>query len=173
MAGVCYTVDHYPDPLFLFEAPDDLPVAPPANPARPNPAIDGSDLIGQWFLDPELGPCHITRTDRPFLHDADVGNRDASAPMMASGWKHTLRYVTSSGDTHWSSVEEVARWVELYPHNPVLASPMSSPPPSSPPLPVVPPHPPHLPAMDVVPSGGPAVEPSVTLPPPVSCGGAS
>jgi hypothetical protein len=61
------TIACFPNPLFHFESPAPLPPAAPVDPSRPNPTADGSDLIGQSFLDPELGACVITHTGPPHL----------------------------------------------------------------------------------------------------------
>ncbi len=58
-------LDFFPDPLFTFEDPTIS--APPPDPtsSRPSPTLDGADLIGQAFVDPDLGLCLVTGHGQP------------------------------------------------------------------------------------------------------------
>ena len=52
------TLAHFPIPLFHFAPPDPIPPDLPSD-SRPDPQHDGSDLIGRWFHEPELGTCSV------------------------------------------------------------------------------------------------------------------
>jgi hypothetical protein len=67
-------LDFFPDPLFTFEDPTIS--APPPDPttSRPSPTLDGSDLIGQVFVDPELGLCRVTGHGQPSFLQPNTGN---------------------------------------------------------------------------------------------------
>ena len=56
----CDTLDHFPNPLFHFEQLPGTPLTSPLPPSRPEPAAGGSDLVGRWFNDPDLGLYQIT-----------------------------------------------------------------------------------------------------------------
>ena len=127
---MCDTLDHFPDPLFHFAALPDSPPTTPLPPSRPEPAADGSDLVGRWFHEPDLGVCQVTALGEPFRLPPGAGNR-ASGPRLAPGFHHTLHYLLPSGSVERSSVAEVADWVSRFPAD---APP---PPPVAEPLPLV------------------------------------
>jgi len=52
---VCDTVDHYPNPLFLFEAPNELPLAFPRTPADLTPRLTELTLLADGLLIPTSG----------------------------------------------------------------------------------------------------------------------
>ena len=90
------TLDHYPDPLFHFESanPHD-PSLPPVE-GRPDPQPDGSDLVGRWFREPDLGLCQVVETGPPFQLPPGAGNR-APGLQLAARLHHTLYYSTPAG----------------------------------------------------------------------------
>ena len=111
------TLSHYPNPLFHFESPHPPPPLPPPCAHRPNPTPDGSDLIGRYFVDPDLGVCKVTAVGEPFLLRTGAGNR-AAAPFLPAGYHPTLVYTMSSGHTHSSSLTEVSAWIRDLPASP-------------------------------------------------------
>ena len=126
----CDTLAHFPNPLFHFAALPDSPPSPAVPDPRPDPKVDGSDLVGRWFEDPDLGRCQVTGKGPPHRLLPGAGNR-ASGPRLAPGFHHTLRYSTPSGSVETSSVAEVADWLARFP---ALPPPQSAPPsPASPP----------------------------------------
>jgi hypothetical protein len=55
---ITLTLAHFPLSLFLFHfAESDLPPPPDPSSFRPSPTLDGTDLIGWVFNDPDLGLC--------------------------------------------------------------------------------------------------------------------
>ncbi len=58
---ITLTLAHFPLPYFHF-AESDLPPPLPTLPTstRPSPTLDGTDLIGRVFNDPDLGLCRVT-----------------------------------------------------------------------------------------------------------------
>jgi hypothetical protein len=143
------TLDHFPDPLFPFEGPSSDPVLPDPTSDRPSPSYDGLDLAGREFLDPDLGVCQVLRPDAPIFLSPQTGNRSAG-PTLSPGWHPTLLYQSADGETHRSSVSEVARWVLAHsspsnPPPPVPLLPLPPPRVPTPPMPIFP-EPPPLPA---------------------------
>jgi hypothetical protein len=114
------TLAHFPNPLFHWAAPSAPTVAPLPEALRPDPRIDGSDLVGSYFNEPELGPCLIISTAPPVTLSAGSGNR-APGQRLPPGQHHLLRYSYANGATDVSSVTEVARWIKSYPYRPTPA----------------------------------------------------
>jgi hypothetical protein len=83
---------HFPLPFFHF-AESDLPPTLPTSPisARPSLTLDGTDLIGQFFNDPDLVLCRLAPGE---------GNLDPTGPQIQAGWVPTLRYTALGGATH-------------------------------------------------------------------------
>jgi hypothetical protein len=109
------TLTHFPLPLFHFEDQAPPPSVLPTTPSRPEPATDGSDLIEQWFLDPELGECRVVGTGQHVFIAPGEGNL-AEGVTLPPGWHQTLRYLSAGGTEETSSVTEVAAWIVAYPH---------------------------------------------------------
>jgi hypothetical protein len=63
---ITLTLAHFPLPYFHF-AESDLPPPLPTSPtsARFSPTLDGTDLIGRVFHDPDLGLCRVTEVGPP------------------------------------------------------------------------------------------------------------
>jgi hypothetical protein len=63
---IAFTLAHFPLPLFHFAA-SDLPPPPIPDPSttRPSPTLDGTDLIGRVFHDPDLGLCRVVEIGSP------------------------------------------------------------------------------------------------------------
>ena len=114
------TLAHFPNPLFHWAAPSAPTVAPLPEVRRPNPKIDGSDLVGSYFDEPELGPCLVISTPPPVMLPAGSGNR-APGQRLPPGHHYLLRYSYANGATDVSSVTEVARWIRSYPYRPTPA----------------------------------------------------
>ena len=119
------TLDHYPDPLFYFESTPTQSLDTSPTPHRPNPNPDGSDLLGRWFRDPDLGACQVTALGTPVELPPGQGNRAPGVHLPAQ-WHNTLDYVTPDGTTETSSLTEVADWVTRYP----MTSPPTDPAPT-------------------------------------------
>jgi hypothetical protein len=102
----------FPLPLFHFAA-SDLPSPPTPDPSatRPSPTLDGTDLIGRVFNDPDLGLCRVVKVGPPHRLAPGEGNLDPTGLHLQAGWVPTLRYNSLGGTTHTSSVTEVAEWV--------------------------------------------------------------
>ncbi len=109
-----HTVAHYPDPLFHWALPAPPPAASASHPLRPHPTSDGSDLLGQSFLDDELGPCTVSSLADPILLQPRTGNLTPGL-RLAPGYLHAFTYFDPTGATHTSSVSEVAHWVYTSP----------------------------------------------------------
>ncbi len=90
------------------ENPASDPVLPDPTADRPSPSYDGLDLAGREFFDPDLGVCQVLRPDAPIFLSPQTGNRSAG-PTLSPGWHPTLLYQSADGETHQSSVSEVAR----------------------------------------------------------------
>ncbi len=124
-------LDFFPDPLFTFEDP---PIsAPPPDPTsdRPSPTLDGSDLIGRSFVDPELGLCRVTGAGQPTILQPHTGNL-APGLRLSPGWHPTLSYTTLTGRVDHSTVTEFARWILDHPP-PTISQPVPHEPPVLPP----------------------------------------
>jgi hypothetical protein len=106
---------HFPDPLFPFEdiVPDAEPLPDPTS-SRSHPAFDGLDLVGQSFVDPDLGVCTVVSGAPPLFLQPLTGNL-ATGPRLSPGWHPTLRYRTIGGDVETFTVTEVARWIRDQP----------------------------------------------------------
>ena len=88
-ACISDTLDHFPDPLFPFEDPASDPVLPDPTSSRPNPAFDGTDLVGKTFLDPDLGLCTVVAPAQPLFLSPQTGNLQPD-PLLSPGWHPTL-----------------------------------------------------------------------------------
>jgi hypothetical protein len=191
---ITLTFAHFPLPYFHF-AESDLPPPLPTSPtsAHPSPTLDGTDLIGRLFNDPDLGLCRVTEVGPRLRVAHGEGNLDPTGPHLQAGWVPTLRYTSLGGATHISSVTEVAEWVQTLapsdlsptPPVPTHSLPSPSPTPKSarprprafPPQPVVPTTPsPHtspivssLPPHAVVPTCALSQPPPPPSPPPPPC----
>ena len=119
---ITLTLAHFPLPLFHFAATD-LPPPPTPDPfaTHPSPTLDGTDLIGRVFNDPDLGLCRVVEVGPPHRLAPGEGNFDPTGPQIQAGWVPTLRYTSLGGATHTSSATEVAEWVQT------LAPPDTSP----------------------------------------------
>jgi hypothetical protein len=188
-ARITLTLAHFPLPFFHF-AESDLPPPLPTSPTstRPSPTLDGTDLIGRVFDDPDLGLCQVIGVGPRLRLAPGEGNLDPTGPQLQAGWVPTLRYTSLGGATHTSSVTEVAEWVQtLAPSDPSPSPPVPNQSPSSPspttssprprprhisPPPLVPPPPsPHLQPPLYHPYPNSAVAPACALsplPPPPS-----
>ncbi len=166
---ITLTLAHFPLPLLVFHfAESDLP--PPSTPdpssTRTSPTLDGTDLIGRVFNDPDLGLCRVVEVGPPHRLAPGEGNLDPTGPQLQAGWVPTLRYTSLGGATHTSSVIEVAEWVQT-----LDPSDLSAPPPILPSPPYTPP--PHTPSACTTtpsqppPSGSPLFRFGPTTTPPV------
>ena len=98
---------------------------------RPDPKNNGADLIGRVFLEPEIGVCQITGIGPVINHRmpsrAQVQRQRAAlldAPALSQGAHYTLMYTqTSSGEEHFSSVDEILHWISS---GPLLQAPSTS-----------------------------------------------
>jgi hypothetical protein len=124
------TLAHFPVPLFHFAPPDPLPPAIPTA-HRPNPQPDGSDMIGLFFSEPELGICSVVATAPPFELVVGAGNR-TDDDYIPPGWHQTLTIRLASGRTERCSVTEVARWYAACPPTPPHTHPPSTTTPTAP-----------------------------------------
>jgi hypothetical protein len=135
---ITLTLAHFPLPLFYF-AESDLPSSPDPSSTRPFPTLDGTDLIGRVFNDPDLGLCRVVEVGPPHRLVPSEGNLDPTSPQLQAGWVPTLRCTSLGGATHTSSITEVAEWVQtlapsdLFPPPLVLSPPPYTPPPTLPP----------------------------------------
>jgi hypothetical protein len=103
------TLDHYPDPLFPFQGPPNG--IPPPDPTSPQ--VEGIELVGERFRDPDLGVCTVLGPGQAVFLQPDTGNL-LPGPTIPHGWTTTLLYRSTSGSSECSSVAEVARWVALF-----------------------------------------------------------
>jgi hypothetical protein len=89
---ITLTLAHFPLPLFHF-AESDLPSPPLSDPfsTRPSPTLDGTDLIGRVFQDPDLGLCRVTEVGPSHRLAPGEGNLDPTGPQLQAGWVPTLR----------------------------------------------------------------------------------
>ena len=141
------TLTHYPDPLFHFEDPPPPPQPIPGTASRSFPTADGSDLIGKWLNEPDEGVCEIISIAPPFLLQPATGNHNPAGPNLPPGYHYCLNYRRASGAIEFSSLQEIADWVEHFPFipPPAILPPVIAPPvPAQPALPAAPapPHPP-------------------------------
>jgi hypothetical protein len=84
---ITLTLAHFPLPLFHF-AESDLPSPPTPDPSatRPFPTLDGTDLIGRVFNDPDLGLCRVVEVGPPHRLVPGEGNLDPTGPQLQAGW---------------------------------------------------------------------------------------
>jgi hypothetical protein len=115
-ARITNQLDFFPDPLFTFEDPTIS--IPPPDPTSSRP-LDGSDLISQVFVDPDLGLCRVTGHGQHAFLQPNTGNL-APGQRLSSGWHPTPSYTTPTGTVEHSTVTEVARWVQEHPPLPSL-----------------------------------------------------
>ncbi len=80
---ITLTLAHFPLPLFHF-AESDLPPPPTPDPSatRPSPTLDGTDLIGRVFNDPDLGLCRVVKVGPPHRLSPGEGNLDPTGPQL-------------------------------------------------------------------------------------------
>jgi hypothetical protein len=92
MSSPPFTLAHFPLPLFHFTE-SDLPPPPTTDPSStcPSPTLDGTDLIGRVFNDPELGLCRVVEVGPPHRLAPGEGNLDPTGPQLQAGWVPTLR----------------------------------------------------------------------------------
>jgi hypothetical protein len=78
-----FTFAHFLLPFFQF-AKSDLPPPLPTDPssARSFPTLDGTDLIGRAFNDPDLGLCRLTEVGPPHRLAPGEGNLDPTGPQL-------------------------------------------------------------------------------------------
>ena len=102
---ITLTLAHFPLPLFHFAA-SDLP--PPPNPdpsaTRSSPPLDGTDLIGRVFIDPDLGLCRVVEVGPPHRLAPGEGNLDPTGPQLQAGWvplRCQLPVPTQVGQCGW------------------------------------------------------------------------
>jgi hypothetical protein len=110
---ITLTHAHFPLPYFHFaesDLPPPLPISTTS--ARSSPTLDGTDLIGRVFNDPDLGLCSVTEVGPRLRLAPGEGNLNPTGPHLQAGWVPTLRYTSLGGATHTSSVTEVAEWVQ-------------------------------------------------------------
>ncbi len=87
---ITLTLAHFPLSLFHFAA-SDLPPPPISDPSstRPSPTLDGTDLIGRVFNDPDLGLCRVVEVGPPHRLAPGEGNLDSTGPQLQAGWVPT------------------------------------------------------------------------------------
>ena len=158
---VCDTLDHFPCPLFHFECLPNEPAPTLSPPSRPAPKTDGSDLIGSWFHEPDLGVCQVTGRGPDFVLHNGAGNRVKGQKKLPAGYHHTLKYRTVDGIER-SSVTEVADWISRFPHTPSLV------PPTAPAATTIPPR--RSPRLNTTPTVTPVLSSALTtMPSPPPC----
>jgi hypothetical protein len=110
---------------------DQLSAFPPSR-DHPHPRDDGTDLIGRYFMEPELGVCVIlgsgpTATKRMDSRAQRKRLRSSDIPVLRLGTHFTLTYrQADTGEEHFSSVDEILFWIET--------GPLLKPPPTEPDL---------------------------------------
>ncbi len=83
---ITLTLAHFPLPLFHFAASDlPPPPTPDPNATRPSPTLDGMDLIGRVFNDPDLGLCRVVEVGPPHRLAPGEGNLDPTGPHLRLG----------------------------------------------------------------------------------------
>jgi len=106
----------------------DTTVSYPPTRDRSHPRPDGSDLLGRFFVEPDLGVCCITRLG-PITHKqlASRAQRLAMTPTnkpISLGAHHTLYYqCVQTKEEFYSSVDEVSQWIQ---RGPLLRPPVDS-----------------------------------------------
>ncbi len=83
---------------------------------RPHPQTNGSDLLGRFFLEPELGVCCIARlgpvTRKQMPSRAQVRAHSNGDKPIAIGDHHTLYYqCVKPKAEYYSSVDEIVQWI--------------------------------------------------------------
>jgi hypothetical protein len=76
--------------------PHPRPPTPDPSATRPSPTLDGTDLIGRIFNDPDLGLCRVVEAGPPHRLAPGEGNLDPIGPQLQAGWVppcDTLRWV--------------------------------------------------------------------------------
>jgi hypothetical protein len=100
--------------LFPTDENPDSEIAYPPKTHRPKNK-DGSDLLERVFLEPELGPCFITKLGpimkRQMLSQAQKTAR-AHSKRIALVTHHTLYYRRlATHEEHYSSANEIVQWI--------------------------------------------------------------
>ena len=95
---------------------------------RPHPQTNGSDLLGRFFLEPELGVCCITRlgpvTRKQMPSRAQLHALSNGTKAIAIGNHHTLYYqCVKSREEFFSSVDEIVQWIAT---GPILQPPATN-----------------------------------------------
>ena len=91
---------------------------------RPHPKPDGSDLLGRFFFEPDLGVCCLTRMgpirEKKMQSRAlrSIPNADPAIPL---GFHYTLYYkCVATNEEHFSSLDEICEWIR---NGPILQPP--------------------------------------------------
>jgi hypothetical protein len=88
---------------------------------RPDPQLNGADLIGRVFMEPDIGVCLITALGPVVRHQLATRaqlqrQKQTNDPLLSQGNHFTLMYTqTSTGDEHFSSVAEILYWIATGP----------------------------------------------------------
>jgi hypothetical protein len=98
---ITLTLAHFPLPLFHFAA-SDLPPPPTSDPSatRPSPTLDGTDLIGRVFNDPDLGLCCVVEVGPPHRLAPGEGNLDPTGPTPSRLGPHPAIHFAGWGHAH-------------------------------------------------------------------------
>jgi hypothetical protein len=96
---------------------------------RPHPQPNGSDLLGRFFLEHDLGVCCITRlgpvTQKQMPSRAQLHAHSNCDKPIAIGAHHTLYYrCVQSKEEFYSSVDEIVQWIST---GPLLQPPTAKP----------------------------------------------
>jgi hypothetical protein len=92
---------------------------------RPHPRSNGSDLLGRFFVEPDLGVCCITKLG-PVLQQRMTSRAqrlalDQTDKPIALGLHHTLYYkCVQTREEFYSSVDEITQWIQ---NGPLLQPP--------------------------------------------------
>jgi hypothetical protein len=102
-----------------------IEVSYPPTRERHNPQRNGSDLLGRYFFDPDIGVCCITRlgpvTRKQLPSRAQLRSQATPDLTIAVGTHYTLYYqCTANGEEHYSSVDEILQWIK---QGPILQPP--------------------------------------------------
>ncbi len=105
--------------------PQNSDVSYPPTRHRPNPQRNGSDLLGRFFCEPELGVCCITRlgtvTQKQLPSRAQTRVDLGVDKPIALGAHNTLYYTcVMTNDEYFSSIDEIKQWIR---NGPVLQPP--------------------------------------------------
>jgi hypothetical protein len=88
---------------------------------HPDPQLNGADLIGRVFMEPDIGVCLITALGRVVRHQLATRaqlqrQKQTNDPLLSQGNHFTLMYTqTSTGEEHFSSVAEILYWIATGP----------------------------------------------------------